>query len=288
MAVEMRPNRSIAGEAAAGLRARAHDARRGVYLYFRCLGQQMKAIMAYETDFIVLLLSAVLVQLAGFAVIWAIFQRIPSVNGWTFWQVVMMYALIFVTEGVGSLFFEGTWRLSSLVYTGQFDQMLLRPVSPIVQVLAGAVGFNGLGNLVTGFVLIGIAVTNVPVEWTPGRLLMLAILIVSASVIRVAINLASAASTFWIRSPWSMVPMFVHRLGDFAKYPITIYSYGVQALIVVAVPFAFVSFFPTAWVFGVEAWSLPGLLTPLVAVYAVLMSVWLFRVGLRRYESSGH
>jgi len=44
-----------------------------------------------------------------------------------------------------------------------------------------------------------------------------------------------------------MVPAFVHQLGDFAKYSITIYSIGVQALIVVAVPFAFVSFFPTAY-----------------------------------------
>jgi ABC-2 type transport system permease protein len=268
--------------------ARLRPARRLVYIYFRCLGQQMKAILAYEADFAILMFSAVLVQIVGFAFIWAIFQRIPSVNGWTFWQVVMMYALIYVTEGVGSLFFEGTWRVSQLVYDGQFDQMLLRPISPIVQVLAGAVGFNGLGNIVTGMVLIGISMANSPIEWTPGRLVMFAILLVSASTIRVAINLGSAASAFWIRTPWSLVPTFVHQLGDFAKYPITIYSLGVQALIVVAVPFAFISFFPTAYVFGMEAWSLAGLLTPLVALYCLFIAVVLFRIGLRRYESTGH
>jgi ABC-2 type transport system permease protein len=268
--------------------ARLRPARRLVYIYFRCLGQQMKAILAYEADFAILMFSAVLVQIVGFAFIWAIFQRIPSVNGWTFWQVVMMYALIYVTEGVGSLFFEGTWRVSQLVYDGQFDQMLLRPISPIVQVLAGAVGFNGLGNIVTGMVLIGISMANSPIEWTPGRLVMFAILLVSTSTIRVAINLGSAASAFWIRTPWSLVPTFVHQLGDFAKYPITIYSLGVQALIVVAVPFAFISFFPTAYVFGMEAWSLAGLLTPLVALYCLFIAVVLFRIGLRRYESTGH
>ena len=63
---------------------------------------------------------------------------------------------------------------------------------------------------------------------------------------------------------------------------------GVQALIVIAVPFAFVSFFPTAFLFGMDAWSLPGLLTPLVAVYCLLVAVWVFRRGLRRYESTGH
>ena len=82
--------------------------------------------------------------------------------------------------------------------------------------------------------------------------------------------------------------MFVHQLGEFAKYPITIYSVAVQALIVVAIPFAFVSFFPTAFLFGVEAWSLPGLLTPLVALYCLFMAVTIFRVGMRNYESSGH
>jgi ABC-2 type transport system permease protein len=270
------------------LAARVRSIRRLIYLYFRCLGQQMKAILAYEADFVVMLFSAVIVQIAGFLFIWTIFQRIPTINGWTMWQVVMMYALIFVTEGVGSLFFEGTWRLSNLVYTGQFDQMLVRPLSPIVQVLANAVGFNGLGNIVTGLVLIVIGILNTPVQWTPGRLLMLVILVASAATIRVAINLGSAASAFWIKAPWSMVPMFVHQLGEFAKYPITIYSVAVQALIVIAVPFAFVSFFPTAFIFGVEAWSIQGLLTPLVAIYSVVMAVWLFRVGLRRYESSGH
>jgi len=136
---------------------RLRPVRRLVYIYFRCLGQQMKAILAYEADFAILMFSAVLVQIVGLAFIWAVFQRIPSVNGWTFWQVVMMYALVYVTEGVGSLFFEGTWRVSELVYSGKFDQLLLRPVSPIVQVLAGAVGFNGLGNIVSGMVLIASA-----------------------------------------------------------------------------------------------------------------------------------
>ena len=32
----------------------------------------------------------------------------------------------------------------------------------------------------------------------------------------------------------------------------------------------------------------PGLLTPLVAVYCLFMAVTIFRIGLRRYESTGH
>jgi ABC-2 type transport system permease protein len=262
--------------------------RRGIYLYFRLLGQQMKSILAYQADFVILIFAAALTQIAGFIFIWTVFQRIPDINGWTFWQVVTMYSLIFITEGVGSLFFEGTWWLGYLVWSGDFDKMLVRPVSPIIQVLSSKVGFNGAGNIVTGFTLMGIAIANVPVHWTPGRALMLVILVISASTIRVALNLATASTGFFFRNPWSMVSMFVHQLGELAKYPITIYAVAIQALVVVVVPFAFVSFFPTAYIFEVDAFSPAGLLTPLVAVYCVVMAVLIFRRGLRSYESSGH
>jgi ABC-2 type transport system permease protein len=261
---------------------------RGIYLYFRLLGQEMKSILAYRSDFIILLIAAVIVQLVGLTFIWTIFQRIPDIHGWTLWQVVMMYSLIFITEGVGSLFFEGTWWLSWLVYSGEFDQVMVRPVSPIIQVLASKVGFNGLGNIVTGGVLLVVSLTQVSFGWTPFGILMVVIMLVSGAAIRVSLNLGTAAVSFWIKSPNSMVPMFVHQLGEFAKYPITIYSIGIQAVIVLVIPFAFVSFYPTAFVFDQANWVIAGLLTPLVALYCLFMAGALFRRGMRRYESSGN
>jgi ABC-2 type transport system permease protein len=80
----------------------------------------------------------------------------------------------------------------------------------------------------------------------------------------------------------------VHQLGAFGKYPITIYSLEVQVMVVVVIPFDFVSFFPVAYLFNIEAWSVWGLLAPLVAVYSLIVAVWAFRVSLRRYESTGH
>ena len=34
--------------------------RRGIYLYFRLLGQQMKSILAYQADFVILIFAAAL------------------------------------------------------------------------------------------------------------------------------------------------------------------------------------------------------------------------------------
>jgi ABC-2 type transport system permease protein len=53
-------------------------------------------------------------------------------------------------------------------------------------------------------------------------------------------------------------------------------------------PFAFMSFFPVTSVLGHGAPVWVGLLTPAVAAYCLFMGVWIFRLGLRRYESAGH
>jgi ABC-2 type transport system permease protein len=61
-----------------------------------------------------------------------------------------------------------------------------------------------------------------------------------------------------------------------------------KAALGAVLPFAFVSFFPIAYLLdnGESRWV--GLLTPLVAAYCVAVAMLVFRRGLRRYESAGN
>jgi ABC-2 type transport system permease protein len=262
--------------------------RRGLFLYRRSLGAQMRAVMEYEVDFWILVVASILMQLVGLVFLWAVFRRIPSINGWSYWDIVLIYAMVFFAEGIGSLLFEGTWRLAGLVNLGVLDMLLVRPYSPVLQVMSADVGMNGLGNIVLGAVLIGAAVGHVQVHWTIGRVLLAVVLLVSAVVVKLAINLASNATSFWFVSPFATFAFAMHSFGDLARYPISIYSIGVRTLITGAIPFAFVSFFPAAAVLGRgNGWWI-GLLTPLVAVYCLAVAAWVFRRGLARYESAGN
>jgi ABC-2 type transport system permease protein len=79
----------------------------------------------------------------------------------------------------------------------------------------------------------------------------------------------------------------MHQVGDLARYPLTVYSVGIQAALTVFVPFAFVSFFPASAVLGRDGYGWVGWATPLVALYCVAVAGLVFRRGLRQYESSG-
>jgi ABC-2 type transport system permease protein len=255
-------------------------------LYFRLLGAHLRSLLEYEADFWLMMAGTVLMQVVNVVFLSAIFARVPALHGWSFWAVVAMFAMVAIAEGVGSLFFEGMWHLAWQINQGELDYLLVRPYPVVLQVSSSQIGINGLSNIVTGGLMLGAALSHLGVDWSVGRVVLGLVMFASAVVIKVSINLATNAVSFWLSSPSPLFAMAVHQVGDLARFPLSIYPWALKATLGFALPFAFVSFFPVSFVLGHgSAWV--GLLTPLVAVYCVAVAAWVFSRGLRRYESAG-
>lgn len=257
-------------------------------LYSALLAAGVRAKLNQRADFLIMAGGAMLVQAMGYMFLWIVFRQIPTVAGWTFWELVVVYAMVFITEGCVSLFFEGLWRFNGLLNRGELDLFLVRPVPVVMQVLVHDVGMNGIGNVVLGAIMVAQALVHVDIDWTPLAALIAIVLFASAVLVRGATVLAAAALGFWTGAPQNSAMHVVHQLSSFAQFPLSIYGRGLQALLTFGIPFAFVSYYPAAWLFGKEHIGWIGLCTPLVAAYAVLCARALFRRGLGRYESAGN
>ncbi|MEU7867719.1 ABC-2 family transporter protein [Dactylosporangium sp. NPDC049140] len=256
-------------------------------LYRRLLGAHLRSLLEYQGDFWVMMAGTVVMQVVNVVFLAAIFAKVPAINGWDFWAVVAMFGMVAVAEGVGSLFFEGMWSLSWMINQGDIDYMMVRPFPVVLQVSSVQVGINGLSNLVTGGLMLAFSLSHVDVAWSPARIALGLVVLLSAMAIKVAINLATNAASFWMQSPSPLFAMAVHQAGDLARFPLSVYPWALKAALGFALPFAFVSFFPVSYVLGHgRAWV--GLLTPLVAVYCLAAAGWIFTRGLRRYESAGN
>lgn len=262
--------------------------RRTLYLYARLVSQQLKAVLYYRADFMLMVVAGLLTYVPGFIFLWVVYARIPDIRGWKFFEVAFIYAVLFCTDGVSILLFDGVWWIRYQIHRGELDRFLVRPLSPIVQVISGAVGIHGLGMIILGAAMIVQASANVQLHWTPGKVVMLILVLISGVVIRISINLAANSLSFWTLRLGHSFPGMVYDLANLARYPITIYSLGVQALVTVVLPYAFISFFPAAYLFDRDDWGRLGLLSPVVAIYCAALSAWIFRRGLRRYESAGN
>ncbi|AEV84111.1 ABC transporter permease [Actinoplanes sp. SE50] len=257
-------------------------------LYRRLLGAHLRSMLEYETDFWLLAGATVLTQVVNVVFLSALFARVPRLNGWSFWAVVMMFGAVAVAEGVGSLFFEGMWRMAWQVNQGELDYFLVRPYPVVLQVSSAEIGVNGASNIVTGGLMLGVGAAHAGVDWTWWRVALAVLLLAGACVIKVSINLATNAAVFWLSSPTPLFGFAVHQIGDLARFPLSIYPAALKMVLGVALPFAFVSFFPVAYLVDAGAAPWVGVLTPLVAAYCLGAALLIFRRGLRRYESAGN
>lgn len=262
--------------------------KRMIFLYPRIMKQNFNALTGFRADFLILMISSALTQLLGIMFLWVVYQRIPEINGWNFWEIAFVYAMVYFTEGFTSFFFEGCWTIGLLVNKGELDRMLIRPLPPIFQILTSKIGINGISNIVIGGIILIQSLRHVSIHWTLIKILMTLVLLLSSIAIRGAINFISNSAIFWTNHPGSSVGFMVHSISDFAKYPITIYSFAMQAFITLVVPYAFLSFFPAAYIFNKGFLGYIGLLSPVAAIYCCCMAIFIFKRGMRRYESAGN
>lgn len=80
-------------------------------------------------------------------------------------------------------------------------------------------------------------------------------------------------------------------MRKFAGYPISIFNKVIQFFMVYVMPFAFVNYFPAAYLLGKGDVNYPYwymFITPAVGVAMYLLAYLFWRVSIRFYKSSGN
>ena len=252
-------------------------------LYF---SQYAKARLAYRIDFLTSVFASFAGTAASFAVVLLLFSRFPHLKGWTFPEIVFLYGFSLLPFGLFNVVSLNLYEFSDRYLTeGRFDRILLRPVSPLFQILFESFRLEALQELLTGGFAIAWAVRRLP-NPDPLGLVLLPIWAIFGGAIYVGIFAILTATSFWIEDRIGLAPP-VFNLVAFGRYPITIYDMKVRVLISTVIPFAFASFYPTALVLG-RAEFLPFFwAVPFVALLVGAVAVSLWRAGIARYGSTG-
>lgn len=251
----------------------------------------LRVMAQYPLNLTIWFMFGSLYHLASVGVVWAMLQRFSSLGGWTFPEMLFLYALWSLAHGVYAFTLGKVTAVSRLVREGLFDRILVRPLNPLLQVLLRPEGFT-IDDLVIGIALFAVAQGQVGLSWTWERALILPATVLGAALIKGGLLLALAAASFWV------VRMDAARLlletveTEFARFPLTVFPRGAQWVLTFVVPFAFTSFLPAQLLLGKApngsefgpAW---GYLTPAVGLMTFGVAYMVWRLGLQRYQSTG-
>lgn len=258
-----------------------------IRLYIKFVSQYLKALMEYKSDFLIGLIGFIVIQATGIAFLYLVFQRIPSLNGWSFDEILFIYGFAQLPRGLDHLFTDNLWLLAGrIIVRGEFDRYLLRPINPLFHLLAERFQPDAFGELAVGIALIITSLSKLKISFSFMDVIIFVFVVICGSIIYTSIKLFYASFAFWLKFSQSILFMN-YMLADFTKYPLSIYSKWIRIILTFVVPFAFTAYFPAGYFVGKINMNIAVGGTALAAVVSFIIAYTTWTLGIRAYESAG-
>ncbi|MFE7860807.1 ABC transporter permease [Streptomyces sp. NPDC057403] len=265
--------------------------REGVRAYFLIAGMWIRSTMAYRTSFVLMTLTNFATTALDFVAILLMFSRVDALGGYSLQQVAFLYGVSSTTFGLADMVIGSMERLGRRVRDGTLDTLLVRPAPVLAQMAADQFALRRLGRTFQGALVLTWALLRLDIDWTPLRVLLMPVMLVSGCAIFCAVFIAGAAFQFVAQDAAEVQNAFTYGGTTLLQYPPTVFATELLRGVTYVLPLAFVNWLPATYVLGLPyplglpEWA--AFLSPLVAAGCLGLAGLAWRAGLRSYRSTG-
>ena len=252
--------------------------------YFRLV---LKRLSQYRADFAITFASSIVYVGSQLVFLTVIFSNIRQLEGWSFYEMLLIWGLMGTAGSLANTFLDVPHQILAYIQHGVLDQLLVRPPAPLFQI-AGESGIRlqGLSGVVIGVAAVLTALTSLADQLPWWALFYLPLTVISASLISFSVQLLMACLTFWFINTFSLMQT-MSWMSQFGQYPVTILALPLQFLFTWVLPYAMMGFYPVAFLLRGDEYRLYGLLAPLMGFIFLGLSLFVWRVAIGHYQSTG-
>lgn len=253
--------------------------------YVAAFRAALQAKLEYRTDFIVGVITSLLLQFAALSFLLIVFGNTPALAGWKGSEVVFLFGMTAICLGTSELLFNHIWLLPQYVVSGDLDRLLMYPLHSLAFFLVTRPELHAFGNLSSGALLVTGSLVTMQASWQVWALVPL--WCICGSLVYTSTLVMFGSLSFKLLGPLSHYLMVPHTLLQSTRYPLSIYPGWLSHLLLLVLPLGAFHFLPASFLFGKElgVWRL--LAPPVAAGICMLEAQWLWNRGLRHYESTG-
>lgn len=245
--------------------------------------------MQYRLNFVIGVLSGLFFQGIGIVFVWAILETFPSLGGWTFREIALLYGLRLTAHGVYLMFFSNLYSIDDMVREGLYDRLLVRPIHPLLQLMFGQFRITVIGDLIGGVAILIAALVVNDIRWSSTTVLLLVLAVMGGALIDGAFQILPAALTFRYFESWPARVIFDDIFSRFGNYPVNIFGAIAEKMLTFVIPMAFVAWLPVATLLHKPTFQPPwvGWLSLPVGFIVFGMAIVTFMRASRDYQSCG-
>jgi ABC-2 type transport system permease protein len=265
-----------------------HDLR----LYRLLVATQARSQLQYKANITIDIGTYFAVTTLEFMQIFLLFASFTTLAGWSAGEVALLYGVAGIAFGIAEMFGAGIGDFDEMIRRGDFDRVLLRPVSPFLQVAGSDFRLRRFGRLTNGLLAVGVGLFLLGrLPWRPLDLLILPMGILSGTFIFLAVMVLGATLCFWTVETTELTNILTYGGREMLSWPLSVYSQSLQRFFFFVVPLAFGTYAPVCYLLGKPLpLGLPdalALAAPLVALIFAGIAAAIWGFGVRRYQSTG-
>lgn len=261
------------------------------HLYLRYLGISLRSQLQYRASFLLQTFGHLLVTAIEFLAIWILFDRFERLHDWTLPEVAVFYGFVNISFSFADAFARGFDVFGNTVRLGDFDRMLLRPRTTIMQLAGQELTLKRAGRLLQGLLVLLWGFHTLGLTVTPDRLALSVLVLAGSISLFVGLVIIQATIAFWTVETLELMNSLTYGGVHAAQYPLSIYSTWLRRFFTLVVPLAATAYYPVVAILGrpdplqPPAW-LPWI-SPLAGFAFLGLSLLFWRLGVRHYTSTG-
>lgn len=224
-----------------------------------------------------------------FAAIWILFGHFGSLGGWSLAEVAVCYGIAHLSYSLAELLIRGFEFLAYLTRSGEYDRLLLRPVSTVIQLAGHEFALHRFGRVVQALIVLvaGVAGLGRPIGIGGGLHLVWAV----AGGVALFSALYVFQGSVGMKTLQNIEAFNILTNGgpEMAQFPMSIYPRGLRLVFTFLIPLAAVVYYPALTVLAHPDPAPPwvGWVSPLGGWLLLAVAFGVFRLVERSYISTG-
>ena len=255
-------------------------------LYVKYASVCTQSVMQYKLSFILMVIGRFIIAFGEFAAIKFLFSGLTQIKGYTYGDVLLCFSIVQMSFTFAELFGNGFKAFSGMVKRGEFDRMMLRPCSLILQVMGTRFEVGRIGPLLTAFATLALGIRHSQTAWNIMTVWTMAAMIAGGTLLFIGLFMLGAGFCFFSIEDTSLLNVLTYGAKSHGRYPIDIYGKGILRFCTYVIPYTLIQYYPLQFLLGKKhTWYLA--FCPLGIIAFLLICYFAWRFGVRHYKSCG-
>lgn len=261
--------------------------RREIRVYLKLIRMHFLSALEYKGWWL-MCLQVLVVCVGDILSTFLLFDRFGAIGKWTVAHIVLIYALAVTAFGLAESFCRGfdyfPWNM---LRTGDFDRVLLRPVSLVTQVAGSFFHIHRLVRAATGLGLIFWALHRLNIPLNAANLLILILALLGGTVVYIGVFILSSGIAFFTVRALDWIFILTNASYQVTRIPAEYMAPALKHFFTFFMPMLLISYYPAAVLCGFSDQRWTAFLSIPAGVAFLLLSLLIWRVGVVHYTSTG-